>query len=124
MKARHLHWCLEHQNYDWSTVILTDESYYQFYSNKVKEWCKKRKGKMIPKHLPAIMIWGGIGIRGTTTLHLIRSSTSSETYIEILGENLLVTFGMLYPDRYELQQDNARPHTSRYTKQWLSEYGI
>ncbi len=65
-----------------------------------------------------IMIWGGIGIRGTTTLHLSRGSINSETYTEILGENLLVTIGMLYPDGYELQHDNARPHTSHYTKQW------
>jgi hypothetical protein len=41
---------------------------------------------MTPKHSPAIMIWGGIGIRGTTTVHLSRGSINSETHTEILGK--------------------------------------
>ena len=85
---------------------------------------QKRKEKIIHKHSPAITIWEGIGIQGTTTLHIIRGSINSGTYTEILGENLLVTIGTLYPDGYELQQDNAKPHTSHCTKQWLTEHGI
>ena len=30
----------------------------------------------------------------------------------------------LYPDGFLLQQDNARPHTSRQTTKWLNDNGI
>ena len=45
------------------------------------------------------------------------------TYIDIINENIS-TIKTLYPDGFLLQQDNARPHTSRQTTKSLDDNGI
>lgn len=123
-KAARLAWCLENRNRDWSNVIITDESKFQFYSNVRKLLCKKRKDAGKPKFGPSRMVWGGIAMRGNTTLALIKGTVDSLKYQEILDHHLTPTMSVLYPDGYVLQQDNAPCHVSRSSKAWLESEGI
>jgi transposase len=111
-KHSRLEWCLEHRDSNWSNVIFTDESYFQFFTNTINVWSKGKPVKMAPKHGPKLMVWGGIGLRVATTLKIGTGSMDSERYIDTLYENLLPTMSALYPDGYILQQDNAPPHTA------------
>jgi len=122
-KKLRLAWCREHLNFDWSNVLFTDESYFQFYSNKKAVWTKGKATKMIPKYSPKVMIWGGIALRGTTSLCFASTSIKSQDYIKIL-EDFLPSAQALYPDSFWLQQDNARPHTARETKLWMANNGL
>jgi hypothetical protein len=70
------------------------------------------------------MIWGGISLRGTTTLKFSTSGIKSAEYIDILRENLLPTMEVLYPDSFVLQQDNAPAHTAIDTIKWFQENNL
>ena len=47
MKKR-LEWCLKHQNYDWSRVVFTDESFSEITRSKIRMWDKRRPIRMKP----------------------------------------------------------------------------
>jgi hypothetical protein len=115
-KEKRLKWCLDNQNRDWSMVIFTDESYFQLFRNKVREWAKSRPQKPTSKHGPSLMVWRGIGTRGTTILEIARGSINATRYQDILAANLEPSMVVIYPDGYVLQQDNATPHTAKSTK--------
>ncbi len=123
-KEKRVNWCLANQSRDWSRVIFTDESYFQLFRSKVREWARSRPQKPIPAHSPAIMIWGEISARGTTTLKIAHGSINAEAYQDTLAEHLLGNALALYPDGFTLQQDNARPHTARSTKEWFATHKV
>ncbi|RWR98614.1 hypothetical protein B4U79_15264 [Dinothrombium tinctorium] len=123
-KRKRVEWCLQNRDRDWSNIVFTEESYFQFYQNVVLEWGKKRPQKPTPKYGPRLMIWGGISLRGTTILKIARGSVDAAYYQEILGECLLETMSTLYPDGYILQQDNARPHTAKKTQEWFRDHSV
>ncbi|RWR98829.1 hypothetical protein B4U79_17110 [Dinothrombium tinctorium] len=120
-KTKRVAWCEANRNRDWNNVVFTDESYFQLFRNKVQAWGKKRPEKPTPKHGPSVMVWGGISLRGKTILKFAKRSVNADFYQEILAECLLPTMSVLYPDGYILQQDNARPHTAKSTKEWFDK---
>ncbi|RWS00061.1 hypothetical protein B4U79_19191, partial [Dinothrombium tinctorium] len=101
--------------------LLTDaHKSKRFYRHKVREWGKSRPEKGTPKHGLQIMVWSGISCRGATPLKVAMGSVNSDVYQDILGEFLLPSMSILYPEGYVLQQDNARPHTAESTIAWLN----
>lgn len=123
-KRARVAWCIANQERDWSNVIFTDESYFQYYRNKVMEWGYSRPSKATPKHGPAVMIWGGFGKRGKTPLKVAQQSVNADYYQQILNECLIGNMNALYPDGFILQQDNARPHIAKTTKKFLADNGV
>jgi len=69
------------------------------------------------------MVWEGFSMGGTTNLSVIAGTVDSRVYQNILNENI-PTMSTLYPDGYILQQDKARPHTSRSTKEFFKKYRL
>jgi transposase len=128
MTAKHienrLNWCQRHQDFDWERVVFTDESYFEYNRNKIPLWSREKPQIMTPKRSPAIMIWGGISLRGTTPLSIGTGHINSSKYIDILNENLIPAMEVLYPEGYILQQENARAHISNETKKWMTDAGI
>jgi transposase len=121
-KRNRREWCLRHRNRDWSRVLFTDESYFQLFRNKLKAWSRTRPEKPQPKWGPTIMVWGGISLRGTTTLALRKGSITAERYVEILQENMASIY-VFYPGGFVFQQDNATSHTAKYARQWFESQG-
>lgn len=121
-KEKRLNWCLLNRNINWRKVIFTDESYFQLYRNKVKMWGREARKIPSPKHSPAIMVWGGISARGTTTIHLCKGSITADKYQKILDENM-ESMQILYPEGFIFQQDNAPAHKARSTKKWFDQEG-
>ena len=68
-------------------------------------WKEKRKGVFSP----GVMVWAGIGSRGTTTKHFCEKNVDSQYYQRILNENYLP----FHQQGFILMQDNATPHTSQ-----------
>lgn len=123
-KSARMDWCKANKNTDWSTVCFTDESYFLLHRNKNRKWAKKRPLQPTAAHSPAFMVWGGISLNGLTTLFVDRGSINAERYTEILHENLVESMKEIYGNDWVLQQDNARPHTAKFTKSWMSANGI
>jgi len=95
-------------------VWFTNESIFQFYSNTTKVWAKGKPTKKIPKHSPKVVLWGGTSLRGKKNLSVVVGTMDSIVYQDTIDENL-PTMSQLYPESFDLQQNNARPHTSRST---------
>lgn len=66
------------------------------------------------------MIWGAISSNGRSELCFLDGTMDSQKYQRVLESHLL--------PRYEVgetfQQDNAPPHVSRSTRQWLLEHNV
>lgn len=60
---------------------------------------------------------------GTTTLAIKIGKVNSEIYQRILDENLESMYAF-YGDDFSFQQDNARPHVSRSTKDYFAKRGV
>ena len=55
---KRLNWCYKYRNFDWNKVVLTDESYFQMFRSKVKQWGKKRRTYKTSQSSPSVMVWG------------------------------------------------------------------
>ncbi len=112
----------QHLNDDWTSTIFTDESSFCLNRMQCSLWSPGRRRQIPRSKFPKnLMIWGGISTLGQTTLAVVRGSINSNRYIEILQEHLLPSAISLYGDAWRLQQDNATPHVSKSTRNWLAE---
>ena len=124
MKANRVKWCKEHLNDKWDTTIFSDETIFQFYRTKGKQWTKRGKPrKPAPSHGPQVTVWGGISARGKTSLAIVDGTVDARKYCEILEEHLL-DFATNFPNGWRFQQDNAPPHRAKITQEWLKEKNI
>ena len=91
-KKLRVKWAIENRDTDWSRVVFTDESYFSLYRNTIRLWSKSKRTKKTPKFGPTIVVWGGISLRGTTTLCLTKGSINALRYQEILSEHMTSIF--------------------------------
>ena len=84
-------------------------------------WKEKRK-RCLEKEVfsPGVMVWAGIGSRGTTTIHFCEKIVDSQYYQRILNENYLP----FHQQGFILMQVNATPHTSQSTLKFLEDKNI
>ncbi|KAJ8891311.1 hypothetical protein PR048_010827 [Dryococelus australis] len=61
---------------------------------------------------------------GTGILRFIDDAMDSQSYIEIMQENMLPSTQELHGGYYVFQQDNTPCHTSAATKEWFGGKGI
>jgi transposase len=123
--ANRVTWAEAHQQYNWEKVIFTDESFFLLHRNKVKFWSKTRGPTIpMPTKSPGLMVWGGISMRGKTPLKICERNIDSEYYCSILEDTCIPFMQENFGEDWILMHDNARPHTSRYTKNWLNTRNI
>ena len=60
----------------------------------------------------SIMIWGCVTIGGSIHLQRIKKTMNSDVYCKMLGSHIISKLGIENPS-FIMQQDNARPHTSK-----------
>ena len=121
---------------DWTRVIFSDESDL-FPDRPGKLHYRKRKGETVDLDYGPesrwdprkVKVWGTISVHGVGTLHRYEGTLDSKHYIELLGESLLRDFPLLRgtrsrPGKYLFQQDNARPHVSKKTKEYFESIRV
>ena len=69
---------------------------------------------------PGVMVWAGIGSRGTTTIHFCEKNVDAQYHQRILNEKYLP----FYQQGFILLQNNATPHTSQSTLKFLEDKNI
>ena len=113
--------------YQFDDVWITDESMIQLHRNKVSMWYSrngKRPTVKVPKFPKKVMVWGALSTRGFYLKIIDGVATiDSPKYCNILTE-FLPYASALYPNGFIIQQDGARPHTSKYSKNWMSENSV
>lgn len=114
----------------WQKIIFSDEKKFNSdgpdgYSHY---WAGLNTEEVVysrrPMGGPSIMIWACFNYWGKSKLAFINGTVNSEKYQEIL-QNFLLPF--IYEQNRPnviFQQDNARPHVSISTKNWLEDNNI
>jgi transposase len=117
------------ENY-WKKVLFTDETVLLL--EPPPQYRYIEEGDEQPfigrsKYARKIMVWAGISWYGKTKLVFVNNSESidSDKYQEVLAE-ALPSMEDMFPERVRwiFQQDGARCHTSRATRNWLRERGL
>ena len=70
------------------------------------------------------MVWGGISLNHKTDLVIIDGNMTAERYIDQVLRPHVVPFLQQHNDTRILQQDNARPHAARVTREFLGNQEI
>lgn len=70
------------------------------------------------------MVWGGFAAKGTTPIVFMQCKTNSQTYLDILAENLLPEAPLITSGEYLFQQDNASIHVSAASKSWFQANSV
>lgn len=136
LTARHksirVQWAKKHMAYGdkWLSVLFSDEkkwnldgpdgwSYYWHDLRKEPRtfFSRQQGGK-------SLMVWGGFGFNGQTSLAFIEGKQNSEKYQDTLEVNLLPFIDVLGGPDCVFQQDNASIHVSNSTKAWLNQKNI
>jgi transposase len=74
-----------------------------------------------------VMIWGAISASGRACFSIVNTNINSEAYIRILSENLIPYLDDLPLNdlrNIRFQQDNAPPHKSQRTRNFLNQHRI
>ena len=118
-KPKRVEWCRKCIDDDerFTNVIWTDECSVQL--DPHRKQVSRRRGlakplKPRPKHPQKIHIWGGISMKGATSLVMFGGILNATRYALILEKGLLPFIKKHYPRRrsHRLQQDNDPKHTS------------
>ena len=128
-------WAIEHQHWirQWDHVCFSDESAIQKDSDNRQVWIFRHQNKhekYDPKNVRgktqaggvSQMIWGCFARTKLSSIVFIDEIINSDVYIAILHDNLLPFIDELIADGTTdiiFQQDNARPHVSKKTHEFL-----
>ena len=139
LTLRHRHerrqWALTHRRWtrrQWNVVLFTDESRFNVSNadGRVRVW--RRRGERLDPHNViqrdrygggSVMVWAGIYHNGKTELIIVDWNLTSQIYCDEILEPVVVPF-MRQHGVTLFQQDNARPHTARYTQDVLRRNNV
>ena len=131
-------WCLEHLEWtivDWKKVIFSDECRFELINRKNKIYIRRYRHDKTRKQRsqPRTHRGGGLSVSGWMTYYgfsellFYDGTIDSTAYIEIVRKQFpsaLARFPTGEKQNVMLQQDNARPHVSRKTKNFFEKQGI
>jgi len=127
---------------DWRKVFFTDECRVKRDNNTSVLWVFRRQTKkekyasrnIRPKRKQdgiSVMIWGCFISDKLSPIVFIDGTVKKEVYVGMLEEYFLPFLDAVYTDDStprEFQQDNARPHTAKITRDWFKplaeKYGL
>ena len=135
---KQLQWALEYRHWkrkDWDKVIWSDESAVRVDSDPRQVWIfrhSNQQEKYDPKNVcghsksgfTSQMIWGCFAGTKLGPIVFIDVSITWDVYVSILRDNLLSYMDALIEDGASgmmFQQDNACPHASPKTTNWLEK---
>ena len=121
---KRLEFSLQMKEFLWDNEFITDECLFYLHRNTIKYWTKgkDKPHKKMAKFSPSILVWGALSHKGLY-ITTIDGNQNSEKYIQIVSD-FIPYANALYPDGWVLQQDEARPDTSKKTRKFFQENSI
>lgn len=113
-------WAKNHENYDWSNVIFSDECSF-FLGERIYGWAKKeeRITQESLSHNPKIQVWGSMYVGGILSYEIFEGTMTGTKYLQMLKENLVPIAEAELGEDWVFQQDNAGAHTEKNVKKFL-----
>lgn len=128
---RRLKWCKAYRNWTremWGKVIFSDECRLEL-KPKIRAFVRRAVGNRFSKRYTiktkkygggSITVWGAIRGDGKRTLIKCTQTVNSDEYQRVLREGLIP----LLEQNSIFQQDNATPHVSKGTQNFLNKKGV
>jgi len=123
-----LHWTLQQ---DWRHVSFSDESHFllqrhdrrrRVYRRRNERYAQNCVDEAPPHGGGGVMVWGAINYTGRSPLVWVQGRLNAQRYVaDILQPHalpLLVTPGSVF------MHDNARPHSTRFTRDFLTANNV
>ena len=133
-RRNRLQWCRQHTNWtreQWQLCFFSDETPINLIQPNQRRYIRSPPQRRLePSCLRpstargggSFMIWAGFAAVGMSALTRIEGTISAVSYTDILNDHLLPL--QLPEHGIIFQQDNATPHKSRHTLQWLADHYI
>ena len=125
--------CVDWSQEDWSRVLFSDECRFSLDSDdgRARVW-RTNGSRLHPKNImqhdrwrsKSVMVWGGISSNFRTRLVIVQGNLNSEGYVSKILRDVVLPFKAAYPSVMAFQHDNARCHSSRFTKDFLRTHNI
>ena len=128
-RKKRLSWAKEHKDFDWNSVIFTDESTFRLNQRLKKAWqfVGARKITHSVKHPLKVHVWGCFSSSSFGRLVCFTRNLNAQ-YMTTLYETALLPSAVdLFGegcDSWILQEDNDPKHRSKITKAWKKENEI
>ena len=100
---KRLDWALQHQYFDWSSCVFTDETAFQLFHDPGKFWqaAEKKLVYRTIKHPQKIHVWGCFSAQGFGKLYLFQRNLDARLMTTIYEKSLLPSVPMLFKDPSE-----------------------
>ena len=112
---------------DFADVIFTDECTVQLEQHSrvcFRKRLQPRVLKQRAKHPIKIHIWGGISIKGATSLVMFTGIMNAVRLGAVYEAGLIPFIHERFPDGHRLYQDNDPKHSSKYIEEFLEQQGV
>lgn len=135
-RQNRLRWARQHQRWrlnDWNGVLFTDESRICIDRPDRRQRVWRRRGERFADACvrqanrwggASVMVWGGITARHRTPLVVLDGTLTAQRYVDNILRPVVLPFLEQHADVTTLQQDNARPHSARVTRDFLNENNV
>ena len=128
-------WAQRHRNWprhQWANVVFSDESRFTLHNKDGRVRVYRRVGerftdacvKQVNRFQQSVMVWGGITANEKLQLVVIPGNLNAQNYINLVLNPVVVPFVNNPQRQIIFQQDNARPHTARATRQFLQRNNV
>jgi transposase len=123
-RYKRLKYAIENEEEMWDDVWFSDEKQFRVDLSSGKVWKQPWEEPVVgfvPPRTISVMVWGAISWDGRTTLHTSTQPFDSDAYINIIDKHLI----QQQPNSFHrLLQDNAKPHTSNLTLDYLNNFDV
>ncbi len=113
-------WAKNHEDFDWSKVVFSDEC--SFYLGD-QTWGWSKKGERINQesmcYNPKIQIWAAMNYEGILYFKVFEGTMDSKKYLQILEDEFLPIAEESLGFDWVFQQDNARAHVANNVQNFL-----
>ena len=118
---------------NWNQVMFSDESRFCLSKPDGRERVWRRRGERYAECCvrqynrwggASAMVWAGISFNHKSPLVVINGNITARRYIDDVLDPVMVPFLNTNPDITVFQQDNARPHTARITREYMQQENV
>jgi transposase len=123
--AARLAFAILHLISNWHHVLFSDEKDFVLQKTGRVAWIKSgesRPHRDVENQKARVKVWGCVWYGGRSTLHTTSKTVTAQRYTQCLATHLLPS--MPTGVRFQLQHDNARPHTAPHTVTWCANFGV
>jgi hypothetical protein len=126
-KHKRLAFATKFKDFDWKSVIFSDETTFQLMGNKGRRRFWATSPAEVPtapavKYPEKLHVWAGFSYYGKTRLYCFTGNMNAPFYLGILQERLLKdATAMFGSEPWVFLQDSDPKHTSNRVREWLEE---